>query len=65
MFVYAIALPFKANHVNIMFGNIKKTSCLVILKKQFTVCVGLICFMLKPLVHTKAKSCFSRLYQVN
>ena len=25
MFVYAVALSFKANHVNIMFGNIKKT----------------------------------------
>jgi len=44
VFVYAIALAFKANRVNNMFGNIQT---------QFTVCVGPIYFMLKPLVCAK------------
>jgi hypothetical protein len=49
MFVYAVALPFKANHLNIMFGG----------KKKLTVCVGPMYFGLKLRVpHKAAKSCF-------
>ena len=44
MFVYVVALAFKANRVNKMFCNIQT---------QFTVCVGLVYFMLKPPVCTK------------
>jgi hypothetical protein len=54
--VYAVALAFKANRVNNMFGNIQT---------QFTVCVGPIYFMLKPLVCAKqliAASLFYRVY---
>jgi hypothetical protein len=50
---YAVALAFKANRVNIMFGNIKK---------QFSVCVGPIYFMLKPPVHPKHLRAAFRVY---
>jgi len=41
---YTVALTFKANRVNIMFGNIKK---------QFTICMRPIYFMLKLMVRIK------------
>ena len=44
LFVCAVALTFKINYINIMFGNIKK---------QFTVYVGLINFMFKSPFRTK------------
>jgi hypothetical protein len=56
VFDYAVVLAFKANYINNMFGNIQT---------QFTVCVGLIYFMLKPSVCAKqlrAASSFCRIY---